>query len=205
MQQSAGWLHHACICFALMSKSLPNFAWPDFYFLSLKISVTHSETHTVIWESLLDYSWSRMQQVNYRQRGVLVMFQQTLQQNPVVLSIFKEGGGCQIIWMLKFNFYFVQRCARQSLWPSFMDFEWQNSHSVEGGSRHHLNWRNIADCCFLDHHLYLGFYQSQLTFTCSTHIFYFIHKISMWLDCLWCWITGPLFENKMKFLSTASV
>lgn len=103
--------------------------------------------------------------------------------------------------MLKLNFYFVQRCARQSPWPSFMEFEWQNSRSVgTGGRRHRLNWRNMADCCFLDHHLYLGFYQSRLTFTSSTHMFYSIHKISLWLDCPWCWGgKSPLVENEMGF------
>lgn len=85
-----------------------------------------------------------------------------------------------------------------------MAFEWQNSHSVGTGGADRLNWRNMADCCFLDHHLYLGFYHSRLTFTSSTNMFYFIHKIFLWLDCPWCWNKCPLVENEMDFFFTAS-
>lgn len=134
MQQPAGWLRHACICFALMSKSLPKRRGQTFIFRPLKISVSYSETLAVIWESLLDslgLKCSRWVRDSAESCSKTLLFYPFFR--FFVWFFFVKSSQCWS-WVL----YFVQRRARQSLWPSFMEFEWQSSHSVgTGGSRHH--------------------------------------------------------------------
>lgn len=130
MQQPASWLRHAPICFALMSKSPPNFSWPDFYFQVFEnICQSLRNTHGNLG---INAGFSLVKNA----AGVL-----ETARNPCYVPTDAAAKPCcfihllgcffcQIISMLKLNFYFVQRCGRQSLWPSFMEFEWQNSHSV---------------------------------------------------------------------------
>lgn len=190
MQQPASWLRHAPICFALMPKSPPNFSWPDFYFQVFEnICQSLRNTHGNLG---INAGFSLVKNA----AGVL-----ETARNPCYVPTDAAAKPCCFIHLLGCFFVKSSQCWS---WTFILCSAADVSHcgpvswSLNDRTLILLeqNWRNMADCCFLDHHLYLGVYQSRLTFTSSTHMFYFIHKISLWLDCPWCWgEKSPIVEN----------
>lgn len=203
MQQPLGWLRHTCICFALMSKSLPNFAWPDFYFQVFKnicqsLRNTHGNMGIIAGFSLVKNAAGELETA----RSPFHVPTDAAAKPCCfihLLGCFFFVFFCQIISLLKFNFYFVQRCT-----------------SVTVAQFHGLNDRALilleqegADTVWIDR---------------TWQIVAFLITIFIWASishgwplppqptccilvikylCGWCWNKSPLVENEMEFFFTA--